>query len=202
MTLNNDQFNELKRCENSILYFANKYIKISDNISVKQISLNDFQISVTEKFEGSKSFFLSGERMTGKTTVAAIILLHNALFNSKNSSVIFAPKQVMSDYMLELIVEMYERLPNFLTISKIISKNKQKLEFDNESFILSAGSQPQALTGLDISTVYIDESEFMSDDLNKLIADAVVKLTLKQSSKMFILSSIRTAELLKDIKSS
>lgn len=202
MTLNNDQFNELKRCENSILYFANKYIKISDNISVKQISLNDFQISVTEKFEGSKSFFLSGERMTGKTTVAAIILLHNALFNSKNSSVIFAPKQVMSDYILELIVEMYERLPNFLTISKIISKNKQKLEFDNESFILSAGSQPQALTGLDISTVYIDESEFMSDDLNKLIADAVVKLTLKQSSKMFILSSIRTAELLKDIKSS
>lgn len=202
MTLNNDQFNELKRCENSILYFANKYIKISDNISVKQISLNDFQISVTEKFEGSKSFFLSGERMTGKTTVAAIILLHNALFNSKNSSAIFAPKQVMSDYILELIVEMYERLPNFLTISKIISKNKQKLEFDNESFILSAGSQPQALTGLDISTVYIDESEFMSDDLNKLIADAVVKLTLKQSSKMFILSSIRTAELLKDIKSS
>lgn len=202
MTLNNDQFNELKRCENSILYFANKYIKISDNISVKQISLNDFQISVTEKFEGSKSFFLSGERMTGKTTVAAIILLHNALFNSKNSSVIFAPKQVISDYMLELIVEMYERLPNFLTISKIISKNKQKLEFDNESFILSAGSQPQSLIGLDISTVYIDESEFMSDDLNKLIADAVVKLTLKQSSKMFILSSIRTAELLKDIKSS
>ena len=201
MTLNNDQFNELKRCETSILYFANKYIKLSDNTSVKQISLNDFQISVTEKFEGSKSFFLSSERMTGKTTVAAIILLHNALFNSKNSSVIFAPKQVMSDYILELIAEMYERLPNFLTISKIISKNKQKLEFDNKSFILSAGSQPQSLTGLDISTIYIDESEFMSDDLNKLIADAVVKLTLKQSSKMFILSSIRTAELLKDIKS-
>ena len=202
MTLNNDQFNELKRCETSILYFANKYIKLSDNTSVKQISLNDFQISVTEKFEGSKSFFLSSERMTGKTTVAAIILLHNALFNSKNSSVIFAPKQVMSDYILELIAEMYERLPNFLTISKIISKNKQKLEFDNKSFILSAGSQPQSLTGLDISTIYIDESEFMSDDLNKLIADAVVKLTLKQSSKLFILSSIRTAELLKDIKSS
>ena len=202
MTLNNDQFNELKRCETSILYFANKYIKLSDNTSVKQISLNDFQISVTEKFEGSKSFFLSSERMTGKTTVAAIILLHNALFNSKNTSAIVAPKQVLSDYILELIVEMYERLPNFLTISKIISKNKQKLEFDNNSCILSIGTQLQTLTGLDISTMYIDESEFIGDDLNKLIADAIVKLTAKASSKLFILSSIRTAELLNNIKSS
>lgn len=202
MTLNNDQFNELKKCETSILYFANTYIKISDNISVKQINLNDFQRSVIEKFEKSKSFFLSSERMTGKTTVAAIILLHNALFNSKNTSAIVAPKQVLSDYILELIVEMYERLPNFLTISKIISKNKQKLEFDNNSCILSIGTQLQTLTGLDISTMYIDESEFIGDDLNKLIADAIVKLTAKASSKLFILSSIRTAELLNNIKSS
>lgn len=201
MTLNNDQFNELKMCENSILYFANKYIKISDNISVKQITLNDFQRDVVDKFEGSRSFFLSSERMAGKTTVAAIILLHSALFKSKNSSAIFAPKQTMSDYMLELITEMYERLPNFLTISKIVSKNKQRLEFDNGSFILSAGSQPHMLIGLDISNIYIDESEFISDDLNRLIADIVVKLTTKQSSKLFILSSIRTAEILKGIDS-
>ena len=202
MTLNNDQYNELKMCENSILYFANKYIKISDNISVKQITLNDFQRDVIEKYEGSNSFFLSGERMVGKTTVAAIILLHEALFNSKNSSAIFAPKQVMSDYTLELIAEMYERLPNFLTISKIVSRNKNRLQFDNDSCILSAGPQPQLLTGIDVSTVYIDESEFMSDDLNRVIADSIVKLTTKQSSKLFILSSIRTAEILKAVKGS
>lgn len=203
MTLNNDQFNELKMCENNILYFANKYIKISDNISVKQITLNDFQRSVVDKFQGSSSsFFLSGERMTGKTTVAAIILLHEALFNSKSVGAIFAPKQVMSDYMLELIVEMYERLPNFLTISKVTSKNKQRLEFDNDSCILSVGSQPHMLTGIDVSTVYIDQSEFMSDDLNRVIADSIVKLTTKPSSKLFILSSIRSVEILKDIKGS
>ena len=202
MTLNNDQFNELKMCENSILYFANKYIKISDNISVKQITLNDFQRSVVDKFQVSSSFFLSGERMTGKTTVAAIILLHEALFNSKSVGAIFAPKQVMSDYMLELIVEMYERLPNFLTISKVTSKNKQRLEFDNDSCILSVGSQPHMLTGIDVSTVYIDQSEFMSDDLNRVIADSIVKLTTKPSSKLFILSSIRSVEILKDIKGS
>ena len=202
ITLNNDQYNELKMCENSILYFANRYIKISDSVSVKQINLNDFQRDVIEKFEGSKSFFLSSERMTGKTTVAAIILLHNSLFNINNNSAIFAPKQVVSDYMLELIVEMYERLPNFLTISKIVSKNKQKLEFDNGSCILSAGSQPHLLTRLDVSTMYIDESEFISDDLNKLIADMVIKLTAKPSSKLFILSSIRTAEILNSAKSS
>ena len=202
MTLNNDQFNELKMCENSILYFANKYIKISDNNSVKQITLNDFQRDVVDKFQGSSSFFLSSERMSGKTTVAAIILLHEALFNSKSTGAIFAPKQVMSDYMLELIVEMYERLPNFLTISKVTSKNKRRLEFDNGSCILSAGSQPQMLAGISVSTMYIDESEFMSDDLNRVIADSVVNLTTKASSKLFILSSIRTVEILKDTKGS
>lgn len=202
MTLNNDQYNELKMCENNILYFANKYIKISDSVSVKQINLNDFQRSVIEKFEGSNSFFLSSERMSGKTTIAAIILLHTALFKSKNTSAIFAPKQVMSDYMLELIVEMYERLPNFLTISKITTKNKQKLKFDNGSTILSTGPQPQALITFDISTVYIDESEFISDDLNKIIADTAIKLTAKSSCKLFILSSIRAVEILNSIKSS
>ncbi len=202
MTLNNDQYNELKMCENNILYFANKYIKISDSVSAKQINLNDFQRSVIEKFEGSNSFFLSSERMSGKTTIAAIILLHTALFKSKNTSAIFAPKQVMSDYMLELIVEMYERLPNFLTISKITTKNKQKLKFDNGSIILSAGPQPQALITFDISTVYIDESEFISDDLNKIIADTAIKLTAKPSCKLFILSSIRSVEILNNIKSS
>jgi hypothetical protein len=115
--------------------------------------------------------------------------------------VIFAPKQVMSDYMLELIVEMYERLPNFLTISKITTKNKQKLKFDNESIILSAGSQTQSLITFDISTIYIDESEFISDDLNKLIADTAIKLTAKPSCKLFILSSIRSVEILNSIKS-
>ena len=192
MVINNEQFDELKKCESSILYFANKYIKISDNNSVRQISLNDFQKGVIEKFETSKCFFLLGERMDGKTTVAAIILLHCALFQSKSSNVIFAPKQVMSDYMIELITEMYERLPNFLNITSIKLKSKQKLEFDNGSSILSAGAHAQSLLSVNISNMYIDESEFIKDDMNKIITKLAVQLTSKPSSKMFILSSAKT----------
>lgn len=201
MSINNDQFNELKKCENNILYFANKYIKISDNTSARQINLNDFQRSVVDKFQSSKSFFLSANRMDGKTTVAAIILLHCALFNNKNSSVVFAPKQIMSDHILELITEMYERLPNFLTISKLTLKSKHRIEFDNDSFILSAGSNAESVIGIDISTMYVDESEYVADDFNSTLAKLAIQFASKASFKMFILSSNKSAEIIKSLES-
>lgn len=199
MNYSEEQLKEIIRCRDNIEYFADTYIKYSSYSGIVQVKLNDFQRKVIANFNEKKIFFEPGERMSGKTTVAAIILLHQALFHEYRVSMIFARTKSNSSLIVDLIYEMYERLPDFLCISKISTRNRSKLDFDNMCSIISAGSDPNCARGRAISTIYIDESEWI-DSLDEILTMIYPAMASTPYAKIFSLSSTNTADILRKVK--
>lgn len=194
MNYSYEQAQEVLRCADDIEYFADTYIKVSRPTGVEQIKLNDFQRSVIKNYIEKRIFFMPADRQEGKSTVAMIILLHQALFRDSRVSIIFAPTRSLSDYLLDMVYEMYDRLPEFLTSVKITTRNKSKVEFDNLCSIISAGSSINQGRGRTLSNIYIDESEFFksANDIIAYLYPCMASGTNK--STMFALSSTLTGE--------
>lgn len=193
MEYNDDQLRELIRCRGDIEYFADNYIKISSPDGAVQVHLNDFQRRVVENYNDKRAFFMHADRQEGKSTIAAIILLHQAIFQECRTSVVFARVLSMSNYILKLIVEMYDQLPEFIRTTKIITRNKGNLAFDNGYSVISSGSNANICKGMTITTVYIDESEWFDemDDVLESIYPCIASIT---DAKIFALSSTLTQD--------
>lgn len=193
MQYNDEQINEISRCHRDLEYFADKYIKVTTPTGVTDVKLNDFQRRVIHNFAENRIFFMPAARQEGKSTVAAIILLHQALFNEYQVSCVLAPKKVMSSHILELIKEMYDRLPEFLQISKMTTRNISTIEFENMCSVISVGSNVDMCRGRTVTTVYIDESEWF-DRLDDVINGMLPTMSSIQRSRMFCLSSTFTQD--------
>lgn len=188
-----EQAQEILRCMNDIEYFADTYIKTTSSSGVINIHLNDFQRRVIRNHNTKPMFFMPGARMEGKTTVAAIILLHQALFTDSRVSVVFARTKAMSDYVIGMIVDMYDRLPDFMTCVKMTTRNRSKIEFENLCSIISAGSSINYARGRTVSTIYMDESEWM-DNVDEIVAYLYPCMAISPHRKIFALSATLTGD--------
>lgn len=193
MNYSADQIAELIKCREDVEYFADNYIKFSKPNGVVLAKLNDFQRNVIRNYRDNKVFFMPAGRQEGKSTVAAIILLHQALFTEYRVSMVFARTKSQSSDIIEIVTEMYERLPEFLTGSKMITRNKSKVEFDNGCAIISAGSDINYGRGRALSTIYIDESEWF-DKLDDVLTSLYPCMAALPYSKLFALSSTFTGD--------
>ncbi len=182
---------EFVKCRDDIEYFANNYIKITNPNGVEQIKLTDFQQKVIQNYKDNRVFYELSGRCTGKSTVAAIILLHQALFNEYRVSIIFARTLSLSNYVLDMIKEMYERLPDFLSSIKMTTRNKTEIGFENMCSIISAGSSVDKGKGRTLSNIYIDESEWL-DNLDNVLTSLYPCMSALQQSRLFALSSANT----------
>jgi phage terminase large subunit-like protein len=192
MKYTNEQIREISKAMDDIEYFAENFVKINHPVhGLASINLNDFQRQVIRDFTSKKIFFTPGPRQKGKTTIAAIILLHQALFNEYRTSIIFARNKVATDSILKCVVDMYDTLPDFMKVSSIIKRNKSKIEFENYCSIISAGNNVDYSRGMTISTVYIDESEWF-DNLDAVMKGLYPVMASVNYSRLFALSSTYT----------
>lgn len=199
MEYNEHQIREFILCKDDIEYFANNYIRFTTVNGVVGAKLNGFQQNVIDNFNDSRVLFMPGRRQEGRTTIAAIILLHRALFNEYDTSAIFARTKYMSNYVLEVIAEMYDRLPEFLASPQMITRNKDRVEFDNGCSIISVGSSIDACKERTLTTVYIDESEWF-DKLQDLVTFLYPTIAPSPYAKLFALSSTITEDAFRTIR--
>lgn len=191
------ELQEIIRCRDDIAYFANNHIKILHiDLGVIQIKLNDFQNTAIRKYNTEKTFFIPTARQEGKTTVASIILLHQALFTDSRVSCIFAHNKHMSNSILDMIKHMYDLLPEYLKIAKIITRNKGELKFNNMCSIISAGANTDYDRGRTVSNVYIDESAWI-ENVDKIIMDLYPFMSTH--AKLFSFSSIKICEIFDEL---
>lgn len=186
---------EYKKCMDSIEYFS-KYITIPNiDKGFIPITLNDFQTKVVNRFENEKSFCECVERQSGKNTIAAIILLHESLLKEYKVSAIMSSKVAFGADIIERILDMYERLPDFLKSNiKIVKCNKTWLEFSTGGTILAVGSNENQLRGRTISNLYIDNGDYISN-LNKKLCEIYPCIASDRNSRLFSLSTPPSMEL-------
>lgn len=199
MDFTREMIDDITKCMNDIEYFAEKHIKINNHArGLEPLVLNEFQRQVIKDYKEKNIFAKIGKRIEGKTTIAAVILLHEAIFTEYRVSAIMAPTMVMSNHILDLINDMYQNLPEYIKHNvDITTRNKSKLEFNNMCSIYSVGNNSMPLKGRTISNLYIDESEFVSS-LHEILRDMIPCISSLNNSRLFAFTSTRTTDFFRE----
>lgn len=158
------EMDEYFECMMDLHYFAEEHCKLKNNGVVGGIKLRDYQDEQLRLFlnEPKKRHIMLWSRQAAKTTTSCIFILWNMTFKNDKLCAILGNKLDTSKEVLNKIKEIYENLPFHLQAG-IIGWNEKTLAFDNKSIMLARPCTKDALNGLTVFILYIDEFAFCFD---------------------------------------
>lgn len=160
---NQDMINELIKCREDIVYFAEKYFYIiHPDRGKEKIHLYEWQKKVLKAFvntpDDKKHCIVKIARQSGKTTISTIFLLWYALFNKDKTIAIAAHKQDAAIDILKRIKTAILMLPLWLQQGLTDDGwNKKSVAFENGSRIIASATSAEALTSLTVNLLFLDE---------------------------------------------
>lgn len=150
------EINEIEKCKNDVLYFAENYCFTLTPTGYKQIQLRDYQKRVlTEIYEHNFDILLL-PRQSGKTTMATIFLTWFAMFNDTKNLLILANKGETMAEIINKIKEVYINLPFFLKCG-VNRWGETFIKFENKCRIFGQSTTKSAAVGFTVHLLYIDE---------------------------------------------
>lgn len=164
IALSDFELQELIRCKEDIIYFAENYFTIVDAKKGHKglIVLREYQKRILKAFvsnpDGLRNTALLSSRQIGKSTISTIYLTWYAIFNKDKLIAIVADKEKTSKNILGRIKEAYKRFP--LWLQQGITPdgwNQKSMILENGSKLVISSTTGTALTGESIALLYIDE---------------------------------------------
>lgn len=157
----NFRLQELIKCRQDILYFAEKYYTIVNIDRGKElIHLYDKQKELIKCLENNNRVVVLASRQSGKTTMFCIYSLWLSLFNPDKKILIVANKEATALEIISRIRLAYELIPNWLKCGVKVW-NKGQLIFSNDSSIEGISTSADSARGKSCSVLIIDEAGFI-----------------------------------------
>lgn len=190
---------EIVKCKEDIIYFAEHYFNINSNKGVCPIQLREYQRRMLKAFihpedpvNKNNVICLLG-RQSGKTTTASVFLVHYALFHEFKTVAILANKEDMAKEILQRVKFAYERLPKWLQQGIDEDKGgwtKEEICLENGCKIFISTTGSSAVRGRTLDVVFLDEFAFVppqvADDFIKSVMPAI---TAREGSKVIMTST-------------
>ena len=170
---------ELKKCKESIHYFAENYYTITVGGNEKQLmKLWDIQSDALTFFQENNRIVMNSSRQTSKTTLVVLFVLWNLIFGEGLQVIgMLGNKYELAKLNLSKVKEAYEYLPMFMK-PHIERWNEQSIKFTsgNECKITSTSST--SFRGSTLTSLVIDEAAFVNEggkaDLDKEILQSLL----------------------------
>lgn len=135
---------EIKKCMDDIVYFAENYFTIVSAKGKEIIKLYPKQKELLRAIAKNQNTIVLAARQAGKSTVYTIFALWYAMFNKDKGVLICANKFATAKELMERIQLAYELLPSWLK-QGCDEYNKGRVKFENGSRIeISATSASSA----------------------------------------------------------
>lgn len=155
-----EEWEELRKCKEDIIYFAYNYCYIQTYDGVKLIKdtlgLRDFQEQILQTFDENRLNILMASRQIGKSVTSAIFILWFTLFNPEKTALIVADNFVTTKELLDKLKISLEGLPFFMKPGiKLI--NSGNIKFDTDSRIVARTTTKKSGIGLTVNLLYMDE---------------------------------------------
>lgn len=131
---------------------------------------------------GSKRDILNCSRQAGKSTVASIIALHEALFVPDSLTVLISPSQRQSSELFRKVIDLRERVPD---LPPLPENNKLSMTVSGGGRVISLPAKESTIRGYAGATLIIeDEASRVPDELH-----AAIRPMLATSNGRMILMS-------------
>lgn len=161
-----EMLEELRRCKEDIIYFAERYfyIRTLDHGRIK-IPLYDYQKEFLRASElsGVLNMIFLAARQSAKSTTLTVRLLHALIFKDDYEIVILANKGATAREIFSRVKLAYEELPLWLQTGSI-EWNKGSVILDNNSKVFAASTSSDSVRGFSPNEVLIDEFAFVKND--------------------------------------
>lgn len=187
-----EHIKEYKKCMADAVYFAEKYIQVVDvDKGLMAIELRDYQKRMIKGIQDNRFTVALAPRQIGKTTIMVCFLLWYILFNKDKKCVILANKGRTAQSILARLQLAYIHLPKFL--QQGISEggwNKQSINLENGSSVLSAATSSDSIRGESFSCVLVDECAFVRKGVWKEFASSTFPtISSGKETKMVLVST-------------
>ena len=188
-----DEWKELSKCKEDIIYFAHNYCYIQTGDGVKLIKdaggLRDFQEQILLAFMNNKMNILMASRQTGKSVTSAIFILWFLLFHAEKTALVVADNFTTTRELLDKFRISSDNLPFFMKPG-IKHVNTGNIKFDNDSRIVCRTTTKKSGIGLTVNLLYIDEFAHIDQaKLDEFYRAIFPTITADPNSKSIITST-------------
>ena len=188
-----EEWKELAKCKDDIIYFAYNYAHIQTGKGVKLLKdaggLRDFQEEILLSFKGNKYNILMASRQIGKSVTSAIFIQWFLLFHAEKTALIVADNFTTTRELLDKFRIILDNLPFFMKPG-IKHINTGNIKFDNDSRVVGRTTTKKSGIGLTVNLLYIDEFAHIDDaKLDEFYRAIFPTLTADPNAKAIISST-------------
>lgn len=184
---------EIIKCQEDILYFAEHYFHIITLDEGKRlISLWEFQKKIlkclVEVPDNKKNVCLCASRQIGKSTMISVYVLWRILFCKEYRIALLANKEKLAMELLDRIKLAFSLLPKFLQVG-VTEWNEKSISLENLSTIEASSTSSSAVRGLTLNELILDEFAFVAPNIQQKLTSSVIPTISSGKRSKVIMSS-------------
>lgn len=181
---------ELIKCREDIVYFAEKYFTIISPAKGKHlIKLYEKQKTLLRAMVDKNRVISLASRQVGKTTTYTIYALHQTIFFPEQKILIAANKKDTALEILGRIQMAYECLPNWIKPG-LLEYNKGNMKFSNLSAISGVATGSSSARGSSANILILDEFSFVPHNVCRDFWNSVYPvISSSKTSKVIVVST-------------
>ena len=188
-----DMVEELRKCKNDIVYFAENFFYIISLDKGKQkIELYEAQKRVLRSFVSQRNVIVCSSRQIGKSTMLTVFSLWMVCFNEDYRAAIVANKETTAINIFKRIRMAYEQLPNYIKPG-VKDYGKTGMTLGNDSSIIVSTTTATSIRGDSLNCVLLDEAAYI-ECLHK---NSKIKIKNKHTNETKTLTIHQLSSLLK-----
>jgi hypothetical protein len=183
------ELEEMKKCAEDVVYFADKYCKVMTDDGIQKINLRDYQVQILNQYQTHRKNIFVSPRQSGKTITSSIFLLWYLLFNFEKNAMIMANIGDTAAELMDKIKVIMKGLPFFLKPGLIVY-NVMTMKFDNGCRIMAKTTTKTSSIGYTIHMLYMDEFAHINPNfINQFFKSVYPTISSSQIARVIITST-------------
>lgn len=181
---------ELRRCKEDIIYFAENFFYIvATDRGKEKIQLYEAQKRILRKFVAERNVIVCSSRQIGKSTMLTVFSLWMICFNDDYRAAIVANKETTAINIFKRIRLAYEQLPNYIKPG-VKDYGKTGMTLGNDSSIVVSTTTATSIRGESLNCVLLDEAAFIEAHLLEDFWSSVIPtVSSGKKSKVLVVST-------------
>jgi hypothetical protein len=151
-----EELEELTKCANDVVYFANRFCYSMTDEGVQQITLRPYQENMLEDFQDNRFVVMLASRQIGKTVTSSIFIAWYLCFHYDRNVMIVANKMATTTEIVDKVKVIIKNLPFFIKPG-VTTSGATGMKFDNGCRLYSQATTKTAAIGFTIHLLYADE---------------------------------------------
>lgn len=184
-----EELNEIRKCREDILYFADKYCKLMTDNGIQNIELRDYQREVLVNLVNERFICFMAARQIGKSTMTSIFICWYLCFHFDKNILMLADVSDTTKEVIDKSWSIYRNLPFYIKPG-VINDAVMGKRFDNGCRIIGRNTSSKAGIGFTIDILFMDEFAHIDPTfIEKFYKSVYPTVSSKKNSKVIITST-------------